>query len=105
MQRAMEFYPLPNQSGGVNYRNLVPVPRDEDMALGKVDHVFSDNNRLSVRYVFEETNETGTLPLIADFGSIVPTRTQNVVIAGTHTFSRQSSWTSVFLGTARFLSS
>ena len=87
MQRAVEFYPLPNQSGGVNYRNLVPVPRDEDMALGKVDHVFNDNNRLSVRYVYEESEETGTLPLIADFGSIVPTRTQNVVIADTHTFS------------------
>jgi len=103
MQRALAFYPAANQAGGVNFRRLVAVPRDEDMVLGKVDHIFSDRNRLSVRYVYEVTEEVGTLPLIADFGSTVPTRAQNAVISDTHTFSPTTfmdvriSWNRMFL--------
>ncbi|MEO7650411.1 MAG: carboxypeptidase-like regulatory domain-containing protein, partial [Bryobacteraceae bacterium] len=38
MQNVMAFYPLPNQSGPVNYRALTSVPRDEDAILAKFDH-------------------------------------------------------------------
>ena len=47
----------------------------------------SDNNRLSGRYVFEDSEENTGVPLIADFGSTAPNRTQNAVLSDTHTFS------------------
>lgn len=85
--RYLEFYPLPNQTGPVNYRTLSGIPRDEDSLLAKVDHNFSDKNRLSGRYVYQQTDNPNAVAVIRDFGTRIPTRSQNVALNDTHTFS------------------
>src|SRR4029077_19486380 len=87
MQRALQFYPVPNQSGSINYRTLSALPRDEDAVLTKIDHAFSNNNRFSGRYLYQETDNVNSIPVIADFGTRTPTRTQNVALTDTHIFS------------------
>src|SRR5262249_15173751 len=87
MQRVLQYYPLPNQSGAINYRTLVPLPRDEDAVLGKFDHIFSAYNRFTARYLYQETDSVSAIPVIADFGTRTPTRTQNVALTDTHIFS------------------
>ncbi|MCL5744129.1 MAG: TonB-dependent receptor, partial [Acidobacteria bacterium] len=86
-QRVLSYYPLPNQVGPVNYRALTSVPRDENAVLTKFDHVFSSANRFTARYVFQEADGINSIPVIADFGTTMPTRAQNVALTDTHTFS------------------
>ena len=83
----MQYYPLPNQSGAVNYRVLAPLPRDEDAVLAKIDHVFNSYNRFTGRYLYQVTENINSVPVIADFGTRTPTRTQNVALTDTHVFS------------------
>ncbi len=85
--RYLEFYPRPNQAGPINYRTLSGIPRDEDSLLAKIDHVFSESNRLSGRYVYQQTDNPNAIAVIRDFGTRIPTRSQNIALNDTHTFS------------------
>ncbi|MEO7652035.1 MAG: TonB-dependent receptor, partial [Bryobacteraceae bacterium] len=59
----------------------------EDAILAKFDHIFSSRNRFTGRYLFQETESLNTVPVVADFGTTVPTRAQNVALTDTHTLS------------------
>lgn len=88
-RKALEYFPLPNQAGGVNYREQPGLPRDEESVLVKIDHNFTERTRLSGRYMYQHTN-TGQVksPIGSQFNtSSFGTKAQNVALMATHTFT------------------
>jgi hypothetical protein len=87
-QKALAFYPLPNQAGAVNYRSETSIPTDRDSSLVKMDFQISDKNRLSARYALMEADlPGGTTALFGDFGTRNPLRSQNASVLDTHMLS------------------
>ncbi len=86
-------YPAPNLAGTV--RNFVASPiltRDVYQFTGKIDHRFSDNNNLSVRYTFNNSNQIdpynwSSMTNLPGYGRTDYERTMNVAISDTKVFS------------------
>ncbi|MCC6343390.1 MAG: TonB-dependent receptor [Bryobacterales bacterium] len=103
MRKVLDFYPLPNQAGAINYRIVSPLPSDSENVIAKFDHVFSDRNRFSARYVYQQQHDLPNPATIRDFSRLRNTRAQNAAISDTHTFTPTTfldariSWNRLFL--------
>ena len=82
-----QFFPSPNLTGvaGANYSRSISNANDSDEFEGKVDHVFSARDVLSVRFLSEDAN-VQSLALIPGTGQIYPTTARNAAIVETHVF-------------------
>lgn len=86
-----QFVPLPNRPGvggilpNANYQSLAPQETDTDQYIGRVDHVFSVQDRVYGRYAFADTSTIGP-PVWPTFGYSHELRGQHVVLNYSHTF-------------------
>ena len=96
--RALQSYPLPNRApedltGRDNFISTPGIVSDTNQYTVRVDHQFTDANRLFVRYSHNDAVNTGNPPIfsvenIADPRSSLQTRhNKNVTIGNTHAFS------------------
>jgi hypothetical protein len=79
------FLPLPNSPGNIYTFNL-SVPTNDNQVVTKIDHSFSNANKLSVRYFWDDNfNLTNyTVPAFNGTNNWV---THNVSLNDTHTFT------------------
>jgi hypothetical protein len=87
--KLLDFVPHANATGAFNYVAMASAQNDSDNFLGKVDHQFSANNRLSAHYLLNRSNGTSpfsgsTLP---GFGSQLHHLQQQLAVDFTHMFS------------------
>ena len=83
----LEFMPLPNTQVGT--QNFASTPAsavsEQDNYNGRVDHIFSNKDSLSGRYIFNDTYEAG-IPFWGHDERDNLGRSQNFMSAWTHTF-------------------
>ena len=79
------FIPLPNSPGNIYTYNL-SVPTNDNQVVTKVDHSFSNANRIFVRYFWDDTYNVQNTVLPA-FNSQNDWVTHNGTINDTHIFS------------------
>lgn len=81
-----ELLPRVNGGAGGTYRFTFPRQLDQVEYLGRLDHNFSDKNRLSGRFFWNDRDERliGGLP---EFQNWVTAPTRNFVVEDTHIFS------------------
>jgi hypothetical protein len=97
------YLPLPNtQNEFGNYFWTPSVKTRNDFAIIRADHLLSGNDVLNGRYYVSYTDPlypinpegirlgTGNRPTVPGYGLIERTRTQNVAVSYTHTFSTQT---------------
>jgi hypothetical protein len=85
-QKVLALFPKPNRAGIPNYINQTPLQRQDEQFDARVDQVFSNKDRLFVRYLFGNTNQL--FPGNFDpFNNYQHFRGQNVVGGWTHIFS------------------
>jgi hypothetical protein len=89
-KKLIDFYPLPTNpalpAGSLNYVDNLAQSADDNTHLGRIDHNFSDRDRLSGRYIWfgGTTLAAVTLP---NNGTSNSPGSQNLAITETHTFS------------------
>jgi hypothetical protein len=94
----MRYYPLPNRTPtnpfthSNNYQSEIKENRRMRQHTGKVDHRFSDNNSMFVRYIWynhftDGGNAQSPWPDPAVRARIDDLKTQNATISDTHTFT------------------
>jgi hypothetical protein len=77
-------------------RSLAPAPLDDLLATGRIDLAPSGNDNLSLRYVFEDTKDTGASTLDRAIGSVSQRQTStNKYNMGLLTWTRTFSPTAV----------
>ncbi|HYO81931.1 MAG TPA: hypothetical protein VES20_11045, partial [Bryobacteraceae bacterium] len=79
------FFPLPNLPGNFFSYNL-SIPQDDDQSVMKIDQLFTNNHRASLRYFFDDfrrLNNDGLLDFNSEFNWV----THNATINDTITFS------------------
>jgi hypothetical protein len=79
------FYPDANLPGNF-YSYQAATPLDDDQITAKVDHSITDNNRLSVRFFWDDNSRRVNEGLAA-FNSHNTWTTQNVTVNDSHVFS------------------
>jgi hypothetical protein len=90
-RKVLSYYPDPILPGlARNYVASDPLRQDEDAATARIDHEFSTNDRLFVRYVInnvDRLNPIGGGTNVPGFGETVDYRSQNIALNETHVFS------------------
>ncbi|HSM84588.1 MAG TPA: TonB-dependent receptor [Candidatus Limnocylindrales bacterium] len=88
-------WPAPNQAPDVNGNNLLASTRANnrvDSVIGKVDHRFSENDNLTGRYYFGDSDQSFPLALVGGgilpgFNTVTPTNVNILSLSHTHIFS------------------
>jgi hypothetical protein len=93
----VKYWPEPNRTpaniaGGSNFGASTADRRDRDNIVARLDHVFTDSNRLYVRYVWgKDPSVRGSVypdPIADPVSSFVSARNQHTILfADTHTWS------------------
>ncbi len=52
-----QYEPLPNRTGGSNYLDATPNQTTDDLASGRIDHQFRNQNRIFGRYTLNEQRD------------------------------------------------
>ncbi len=87
------LYPLPNRAGAAQNYVSSPTLRDRgDQFDVRLDHQLTQGSDLAVRYsmtdrTFHEPFSGPSFAAVPGFGTDVPSRSQNLMISETHTFS------------------
>ncbi len=82
---ASNFLPLPN--AGANLFNYnASIPYTDDQFTGRLDHNFSDRNRLMLRYLYDDYRYNNNDALL-NFNSVYDWATHNAAISHQFTFS------------------
>ncbi len=88
-RRLLEFVPLPNRTGVVNFGTVDSIDSDRDAMTAKVDFLANDRNRFSLRTVLDLRD--GSDPFrgtnLPGFGSVSRTNNQNWGLTYTRLFS------------------
>jgi hypothetical protein len=96
-----EFIPRPNTQSGVgNYFATPKIQGRNDFAIIKVEHLLTGNDEITGRYFVSDNDtfdpiitnvflSTSTPPTIPGFGLKGRSRTHNLAVTHTHTFSNQ----------------
>ena len=79
------FLPLPNSPGNIFAYNAT-VPNNDDQMVAKIDHSFSNANKLSVRYFWDDNNNLTTFAL-PNFKGSLDWVTYNTTLNDTHIFT------------------
>jgi hypothetical protein len=79
------FFPLPNAPGNIFTYNL-SVPTDDDQTTLKIDHSFTDNNKFSFRWFWDDFRRRANEAL-PSFNSANNWTTHNFTFNDTHIFS------------------
>ena len=61
-QKVLQTIPLPNQPGGLLYY-VQPSSQTDNQYIGRIDHQFRENHRLSGRYFFDGLDNPGIIDL------------------------------------------
>ncbi len=89
--KVVPFFPQPTAPGiGANYIANPRVRRDDNQYLVKVDHTFSDKDKMFVRYILgRSTTFTPELAytFLPGFGDKIPYSGQNIALSWSHTLS------------------
>jgi hypothetical protein len=96
--RLLNFVPLANRSGALNFITTVSIPGNNDSYIAKVDHHFSKSDSLTARFLlsdFSGGNPARSTPL-PGFGALRSGRKQQWSFTHTHIFS------SALINEARF---
>ncbi len=87
-QKVLQTIPLPNQPGGLLYY-VQPSSQTDNQYIGRIDHQFTSNNRLSGRYFFDGLDNPGIIDLQDRLTNIPNKRwgSQSVNLADTYILS------------------
>jgi hypothetical protein len=82
----LNYMPAPNLSGPANFQTHTRSDDDNNQFLTRVDHIFSEKNRVFMHYAYQtdETHVVGTNPVDVQ---LQPVRDQNVIVNENHIFS------------------
>ena len=90
-KKVLPYYPNPNLPGlARNYIASDSLRQDEDSITTRVDHEFSQKDRLFVRYTMntvDRLDPIGGGTIIPGFGEKVDYRSQNIALNQTHVFN------------------
>ncbi len=81
----LNYMPAPNQAGTLNYQSRTRNDEDNNQFLTRIDHVFSERDRLFGHYVYQ-TDETRVVAASPFDVQLTPLRDQNVTISEDHIF-------------------
>ncbi len=81
----LNYMPAPNQGGVLNYQSRTRSDEDNNQFLTRVDHVFSEKNRLFMHYVYQ-TDQSRVVAANPFDVQLQPLRDQNVTVTYNHIF-------------------
>jgi hypothetical protein len=91
---ASDFLPLPNV-GANQFNYNVSIPYTDDQFSGRLDHNFSDRNRLMLRYFYDDYRYNNNDALL-NFNSVYDWATQNAAVSHQFILSPTATNTATF---------
>src|SRR5581483_10857744 len=84
-QKLLQFMPLPNAPGALNFVGATVSQANQDQGFIRVDHSFSERDRLFLRYGISQQH-VPEIQLNPNFSIVQDIRDQNAVISHSHLF-------------------